>query len=936
MNTESAGRRSRGWRLAALLIVVALALVGGVQGVAAPLPQAPTPFETAPLPAEALSWTTDMPAGARATQNPKLDPALAGLAAAAETSPQAALAWAEAQALRLSGDRVQVQVASDAAHLPGAIEAVNKAGGEVTKTGNDATLIQGWLPVDALEVVAASEDVYLIRRPAELVLLENVEGGNSTTEGLAAINGPAWHSAGQQGAGVKVGIVDGGFLGYPGLLGVDLPASVTVKNFVDGETDPQVNGTTKHGTACAEIIHDIAPAATLYLAKIATNLDLQEAVAWLKDTHQVDIISTSLGWYNLTPGDGTGEFANLVQAARDAGILWATAASNDREAHWGGLYYDPNNAGYHFYNATQNVNYFGPGDGNAYNIPAGNRVSVFLRWNDWSAVNQDYDLYLLRWNGSAWTTIARGENIQNGGAGQKPTEYVTAITSGDATAYGFVIKRYNSNRAVNFEIFAPKVARLDELLHARSLANLADAPRALTVAALDVVAPYPQEPYSSQGPTNGPGGAEMGGFVKPDVAGFANVSTESYGLVDKFAGTSAAVPHVAGAAALVKGAYPAYTPAQVQSFLEGRAVDMGPAGKDNIYGHGRLYLGAPPAAGPTSTPTPTATGTATVTATPTRTPTATPTGDPGGVLKRYLPIILRHGPPVTATPTPTGTQEPTPTPTATATTEPGACPRAGQWLGSTFQGRSYEIAFEVQDSPACQVTQLQLQIRNPVMGTKVTVSWGSLTFPITNGSFDTGLGPVGSYRARVSGTFSSFNRASGTFSVSGIDQMIPWGVTGTWTASHIGAGANGPVSTLMEQPDGKIVLGGEFTSVAGQPRNRIARLNPDGSLDASFNPGAGGTVNALAIQPDGKIVLGDGFWSVGGQSRNHIARVNPDGSLDAAFNPNADSSVNALAIQPNGKIVLGGSFMSVGGQARHGFARLNADGTLDSSFPPEP
>ena len=90
------------------------------------------------------------------------------------------------------------------------------------------------------------------------------------------------------------------------------------------------------------------------------------------------------------------------------------------------------------------------------------------------------------------------------------------------------------------------------------------------------------------------------------------------------------------------------------------------------------------------------------------------------------------------------------------------------------------------------------------------------------------------------------------------------------------------------------------------------------------------------MQLDGKIVLGGGFWSVGGQSRNHIARVNPDGSLDAAFNPNADSSVNALAIQPNGKIVLGGSFMSVGVQVRHGFARLNADGTLDTSFPPEP
>ena len=306
-------------------------------------------------------------------------------------------------------------------------------------------------------------------------------------------------------------------------------------------------------------------------------------------------------------------------------------------------------------------------------------MSVFLRWNDWSAVNQDYDLYLLRWDGSTWTTIASSVNYQNGGAGQTPTEYVTAVTSGDATPYGFVITRYDSNRAVNFEVFAPNPgARLDEILHARSLANLADAPHALTVAALDVVAPYPQEPYSSEGPTNGPGGAETGGFTKPDLTGFANVSTESYGVTDKFNGTSAAVPHVSGAAALVLGAYPAYSPSQIQTFLEGRAVDMGPAGMDTVYGHGRLHLGAPPSTAATSTPT------ATMMATPTRTPTitATPTIEPAVVLKRYLPIMLRHGPPVTATPTPTPTRTQEPTPTPTATTQPGGWVTNGPYGGS--------------------------------------------------------------------------------------------------------------------------------------------------------------------------------------------------------------------------------------------------------------
>jgi subtilisin family serine protease len=612
MNQESSVYRKQGWKLVLLVLMAALTLVSNSYG--ANQPQESMPFETLSLPPEALSWTVDAITDTRSLQNPQLDSSLADLAAAAAASDQAALDLAQSQSLRLSEGRVHIQIVTHAAGLQEAIQAVTAAGGEVTKVSNDDALIQGWLPIRSLEVVADHEDVYLIRRPPELVFLENVQAGSLTTEGLVVLNGPAWHTAGHTGTGVKIGIIDGGFLGYTGLLGSDLPASVTVKNFVDGESDAQVDGTTKHGTACAEIVHDIAPAAGLYLAKIATNLDLQEAVAWLKDTHQVHIISTSIGWYNLTPGDGTGEFADLVQSARNAGIFWATAAGNDREAHWGGLYHDPNNTGWHYYNADQNVNFFGPGDGTFYAIPSGYLIRVFLRWDDWTNVNQDYDLYLLRWSGSSWNVIASSTNWQNGQPGQTPTELAAAVSSGAATAYGFAIKRYSSTQVVNFEVFAPRLARIDKLLHARSLANLADAPAAITVAALDVVSPYSQEPYSSQGPTNGPGGTETGGSIKPDIAAFANVSTVSYGTANKFNGTSAATPHVAGAAALVLSAYPAYTPQQVQSFLQGRAVDMGPSGKDTIYGYGRLHLGSP-----TTTPW--------------------PEGN-----KAYLPLVMKHYP----------------------------------------------------------------------------------------------------------------------------------------------------------------------------------------------------------------------------------------------------------------------------------------------------
>ena len=142
----------------------------------APVPDEPTPtedeaFETTDLPPEALSLPADFAVSARASDNPKLDSTMAGLAAAARVSTKEALDLAKSQSLRLSGNRVHVQVVVHAPGLQNVFEAVTEAGGEVTGVVNDDTLIQGWLPIDALEVVAAQKDVYLIRQPAEVVLL---------------------------------------------------------------------------------------------------------------------------------------------------------------------------------------------------------------------------------------------------------------------------------------------------------------------------------------------------------------------------------------------------------------------------------------------------------------------------------------------------------------------------------------------------------------------------------------------------------------------------------------------------------------------------------------------------------------------------------------------------------------------------------------------
>jgi uncharacterized delta-60 repeat protein/uncharacterized repeat protein (TIGR01451 family) len=156
-----------------------------------------------------------------------------------------------------------------------------------------------------------------------------------------------------------------------------------------------------------------------------------------------------------------------------------------------------------------------------------------------------------------------------------------------------------------------------------------------------------------------------------------------------------------------------------------------------------------------------------------------------------------------------------------------------------------------------------------------------------------------------------------------------------WSADgSFNPAADGPVTTLAIQADGKIVVGGQFTELGGQPRDYIARLNGDGTLDETFNPGADGPIVAIAVQADGKIVVGGYFTELGGQPRAFIGRLNANGTLDTAFNPGADHNVFALALQGDGKIVVGGVFNELGGQPRTYLGRLNASGTLDTAFNP--
>ena len=154
----------------------------------------------------------------------------------------------------------------------------------------------------------------------------------------------------------------------------------------------------------------------------------------------------------------------------------------------------------------------------------------------------------------------------------------------------------------------------------------------------------------------------------------------------------------------------------------------------------------------------------------------------------------------------------------------------------------------------------------------------------------------------------------------------------------IGTGTNSTVFTSTVQVDGKIIIGGSFTSYNGTSRNRIARLNVDGSLDATFNPGTGSSANVYTttLQADGKIIIGGLFTSYSGTSRNRIARLNANGCLDTTFNPGtgANADVWATAVQADGKIIIVGNFTSYNGTTINRIARLNVDGSLDATFNP--
>ena len=183
----------------------------------------------------------------------------------------------------------------------------------------------------------------------------------------------------------------------------------------------------------------------------------------------------------------------------------------------------------------------------------------------------------------------------------------------------------------------------------------------------------------------------------------------------------------------------------------------------------------------------------------------------------------------------------------------------------------------------------------------------------------------------VCGAFTSFNNIPTNYLVK---LNSDGSIDSTFDSTNSGADAT--INDVAIQTDGKVIIGGSFNNYAGIPYSKIARLNTDGTLDSSFDIGTGfstGTVNSITIQTNGKVIIGGGFTSYNATTINSLIRLNIDGTIDTGFNIGSGASgVTSVNLQTDGKIIILGSFTTYNNVNRNKIARINTNGSLDTSF----
>ena len=376
-----------------------------------------------------------------------------------------------------------------------------------------------------------------------------------------------------------------------------------------------------------------------------------------------------------------------------------------------------------------------------------------------------------------------------------------------------------------------------------------------------------------------------------------------------------------------------------------------------------VTIGATPTATETQTPTPsiTASVTPTNTETPTNTPSETPTNTPTNT------ETPTNTPSETPTNTPTNSETPTQTPSVTPSVTPT---NTITQTPTTTQTPSVTPS----ETPTNTPTNTETPTNTPTPTTTTTLTPTSTQTPtptptprpiyyFVGGSFTTFTGTSQNSLIKLNSDGSkdtTFNIGSGfnsdvySIEVQSDGKVLAGGYYSTFTGSsqnnlirlnsdgskdttfNVGSGFNSLVTSVVRQSDGKVLVGGQFTTFTGSSQNRLIRLNSDGSKDTSFNIGTGfsNTIFSVAVQSDGKVLVGGQFTTFSGSSQNRLIRLNTDGSKDTSFNIGSgfNSIINSVAVQSDGKVLVGGEFTTFSGQTNNKMIRLNSDGSQDTTF----
>ena len=378
------------------------------------------------------------------------------------------------------------------------------------------------------------------------------------------------------GSGVKIGLIDGGFGGWDALEGVEVPAPAAQLCAAGARADclSADADAPSHGASVGEAIHDVAPGASLYLARATTPGALHAAVDWLI-ARDVDIIAMSQNFAWDAPYDGSappaGSVSKAVEKAALAGITWVNSAGNTGQSSWRGAYDDSGDS-------DDVIEFAAADETNTLRIPRAGAYTFELRWDGaWGGEDSDLDLYLLADDNSV---AGSSLNTQAGAAGDVPYERVTYKATA-AGVYKLVVRHAAGSdpswiQVRNLDGAMPLEVDADG---SHSIAYPADSPNPalIAVGASPAGSPNAVEAYSGKGP------AADGRALKPDVVAPNRLRSAAAG--DQYLlGTSQSAGYAAGVTALAKQAYPAINGVQLAALIRGKAEPKTGAG----WGYGLL------------------------------------------------------------------------------------------------------------------------------------------------------------------------------------------------------------------------------------------------------------------------------------------------------------------------------------------------------------